>query len=82
MTLRNLPTLCLPNIPEAGNTEELQSCLMWLCNSTDVVGRAKALVKRRLEEDQTGEERKRELRRQLERKNRELETESDGQTEE
>lgn len=53
---------------------------MWLCNSTDVVGRAKALVKRRLEEYQTEVERKRELRRQLERKNRE--TESDGQTEE
>lgn len=48
---------------------------MWLCNSTDVVGRAKALVKRRLEEDQTEVERKRELRRQLERKNRELECE-------
>lgn len=42
----------------------------------DVVGRARALVKRRLEEDQTEVERERELRSQLEKKNRELECES------
>lgn len=64
-TWRNLPTLCLPNIPEADNSEELQSCLMWLCNSMDVLGRARTFVKRRLEEDQTEVERERELRRQL-----------------
>lgn len=48
---------------------------MWLCNSMDVLGRARALVKRRLEEDQTEVERERELRKQLEKKNRELECE-------
>lgn len=41
----------------------------------DVVGRARTLVKRSLEEDQTEVERERELRRQLEKMNRELECE-------
>lgn len=72
----NLPSLCLPNLPETGSTEELHACLMWLCNGMDTLGRARELVKRRLETGNNMElERERNLRRQLEKKNRELESE-------
>ena len=39
----------LPNIPDTGSAEELQTSLLRLCNGMDTLGRARELVKRRLE---------------------------------
>jgi hypothetical protein len=75
-TWHGLPSIQLPALPEAGNREELQACLMWLCNGMDVLGRTRELVKRRLEDGDCAElQRERALWRQLERRNRELERE-------
>lgn len=54
-TWKNLPTLYLPNIPEADNTEELQSCLVWLCNRKSQ-GISEEEVRRR--PDGSGEEKR------------------------
>ena len=39
----------LPNIPDTGSAEELQTSLLRLCNGMDTLGRAREMVKRRLE---------------------------------
>ena len=36
-------------LPDTGSAEELQTSLLWLCNGMDTLGKARELVKRRLE---------------------------------
>jgi hypothetical protein len=75
-TWHALPSIQLPALPEARNREELQACLMWLCNGMDVLGRTRELIKRRLEDGDGAElQRERALQRQLEKRNQQLERE-------
>lgn len=43
---KDYPSLCLPALPNT--RKELQSFLAWICNSTDQLGRAREITKRRL----------------------------------
>ena len=72
---RDYRPIVLPPLPT--DRDELQECLAWLCNSMDVLGRTRELAKRRLAEigDDTELTKEKRLRREAERKNRELEAE-------
>lgn len=61
--------LTLP--PLQADIDELQVCLVWLCNGIDQLGRTRELAKRRFEEmGDTELQRERQPRREAERKNR------------
>uniref|UniRef100_K1RA86 Uncharacterized protein n=1 Tax=Magallana gigas TaxID=29159 RepID=K1RA86_MAGGI len=49
---KDYSSLCLPVLPNT--REELQSCLAWICNSMDQLGRAREIAKRRLTDLEEG----------------------------